>query len=72
MKNLKFLFISLCLFIGACTGVPKGLTPVKDFDVEKYLGTWYEIARLDHKEERGMSHVSATYTLRDKGGITVK
>lgn len=73
MKNYRFhlLLSSLCLILGACTGVPKGLTPVENFNLTKYLGTWYEIARLDHKEERGMSHVSATYSVREKGGITV-
>ncbi|MBT8140760.1 MAG: lipocalin family protein [Gammaproteobacteria bacterium] len=61
----------LCSVLFACTGVPKGLEPVKDFDSEKYLGTWYEIARLDHKFERGLSRVQATYRIRDNGGIEV-
>ena len=54
-----------------CTGVPGGLTPVSDFDVKNYLGTWYEIARLDHPFERGLSNVSAVYTLGDDGRIEV-
>jgi apolipoprotein D and lipocalin family protein len=54
-----------------CTGVPDGLEPVKDFELERYLGKWYEIARLDHKFERDMSNVSAVYTTNDSGGITV-
>lgn len=66
---LPFLF---CLFLlGACTGVPKGLTPVSNFEEERYLGRWYEIARLDHSFERGLSHVTADYTLRDNGTINV-
>ncbi len=54
-----------------CVGVPSGIQPVENFDVNRYLGTWYEIARLDHSFERGLSGVSATYTLRDDGGIDV-
>ncbi len=61
----------LVLILTGCTGIPKGLQPVSDFNTEQFLGTWYEVARLDHKFERGMSHVQATYSKRDKGGITV-
>ena len=59
------------LFCAGCTGVPAGLTPVQGFDVERYLGTWYEIARLDHGFERGLVQVTATYGRRDDGGISV-
>jgi len=55
----------------ACTGVPDGVDVVDDFDVARYLGTWYEIARLDHSFERGLSKVTADYSLRDDGGIDV-
>jgi apolipoprotein D and lipocalin family protein len=55
-----------------CTGVPEGVEPVRDFELERYLGTWYEIARLDHRFERGLEDVSATYTLRDDGSLTVR
>jgi apolipoprotein D and lipocalin family protein len=58
--------------VGAgCTGIPDGVTAVSDFEFERYLGTWYEIARLDHRFERGLSNVTATYTPRDDGGIDV-
>lgn len=52
-------------------GIPAGMTAVKGFDANRYLGTWYEIARLDHGFEKGMSHVSAEYGLRDDGSLTV-
>lgn len=55
----------------ACTGKPEGITPIKNFQAEKYLGTWYEIARLDNRFEKGLTQVSATYGLRDDGGISV-
>jgi len=66
------LLLSLC-FLGACAklGVPQGLTVINDFDSEKFLGTWYEIARLDHREERNLSEVRATYAKRSDGGISV-
>lgn len=54
-----------------CTGVPKGLKPVSEFDEERYLGKWYEIARLDHSFETNMSNVSAVYAEDRSGGITV-
>ncbi len=46
-------------------------TPVTGFDVNKYLGTWYEIARFPHHFEKNMSHVTATYTLRKDGKVDV-
>ena len=62
----------LVLFLlGGCAGVPEGVTPVRGFQIERYLGTWYEIARLDHRFERGLDDISATYTLRADGGIDV-
>lgn len=64
-------FVALALLASGCTGVPKGLTPVSGFEAERYLGKWYEVARLDHRFERGLSNVSATYTLRDDGAISV-
>jgi apolipoprotein D and lipocalin family protein len=54
-----------------CVGIPDGVEAVRGFDVNRYLGTWYEIARLDHPFERGLTKVRAEYTLRDDGGINV-
>ena len=47
------------------------MKPVDHFKLEKYLGKWYEIARLDHSFERGLTRVTAEYTLRDDGGVRV-
>lgn len=55
----------------ACTGVPEGVNTVSGFELDRYLGTWYEIARLDHRFERGLSNVTATYSMRDGGGVQV-
>lgn len=71
-KFWKFgLLTSYLLISVGCTSVPEGLTVVSDFDLERYLGTWYETARLDHKFERDLSNVKATYSLRDDGGVHV-
>ncbi len=67
----KIGLICLGLFLVACTGVPDNIKPVENFDANRYLGKWYEIARLDHSFERGLSHISATYSLREDGGINV-
>jgi len=52
--------------------MPKSVTPVKEFELDKYLGKWYEIARLDHSFERGLEQVTAEYSLREDGGVRVK
>lgn len=57
--------------LAGCTGIPDGIEPVDNFELEPYLGTWYEIARLDHSFERGLSNVTANYSLRDDGGVAV-
>ena len=57
--------------LSGCAGIPSGVKPMNNFEINRYLGTWYEIARLDHSFERGLIDVSATYTLRDDGGIDV-
>jgi len=61
----------LSLIFAGCSSIPTGVQAVRNFDVNRYQGTWYEIVRLDHIFERGLSNVSATYTLRDDGGIDV-
>lgn len=70
MKHL-ILGIASILLVG-CTGMPESVTPVKDFNLEKYLGTWYEVARLDHSFERGLDQVTAEYSMREDGGVRVK
>ncbi len=44
---------------------------IKELDLQRYLGTWYEIARFDHRFERGLQGVTATYSMRDDGKIKV-
>ncbi len=71
MKLISLLISSLCLLIGCSASKPDNVEPVKDFEAERYLGTWYEIARLDHSFEEGLSEVTATYREREDGGIAV-
>jgi apolipoprotein D and lipocalin family protein len=59
------------IFMAGCTGLPKGVSPVNEYDLNSYLGKWYEIARLDHSFERGLSNVTAEYSLRKDGGVRV-
>lgn len=55
----------------SCTSLPDGLQPVTGFDLQRYLGTWHEIARLDHRFERGLTRVTAEYALRPDGRVSV-
>lgn len=52
--------------------MPQNVQPVNDFEIARYLGKWYEVARLDHSFERGLDNVTADYSLRDDGGVNVK
>jgi apolipoprotein D and lipocalin family protein len=68
---MRKLSILLILFLTGCAKIPENVKPVENFELEKYLGKWYEIARLDHSFERGLSRVTADYSLRDDGGVRV-
>jgi apolipoprotein D and lipocalin family protein len=68
MRTLVLLLLTL---LAGCMGMPANVQPVSGFQPERYLGRWYEIARLDHSFERGMSRVTAEYRQRDDGGIEV-
>jgi len=67
---VRFVII-VFLFLFSCLGIPDGVSPVNNFDLSRYLGTWYEIARLDHSFERGLSQVSADYRLNSDGSVSV-
>lgn len=61
----------ISLLLSACGGIPEGIRPVADLDLQRYAGRWYELARYDHRFERGMSHVTADYTLLPSGKVAV-
>ena len=59
------------LLAGCSTAPPAGLQPIAPFDVLRYQGTWFEVARLDHAFERDMRDVTAHYTLQADGSVQV-
>lgn len=77
MKNILLL---LCAFLGlnGCHAAQDNNTKTIDnstvpvFDVRRFMGQWYEIARYEHRFEKGMTHVTATYSLQEDGSIKVK
>ena len=69
MKRIYLIIVLMAL--SGCVSVPEGIVTVKDFDLNRYLGKWYEIARFDHSFERGLTRVTAEYSLRDDGGVRV-
>jgi apolipoprotein D and lipocalin family protein len=64
--------IFMLLNLAGCSNIPSGVQAVQGFDVNRYLGKWYEIARLDHSFERGLTNVYTIYSLRKDGGINVQ
>lgn len=71
IKKKILTLLALSFIISACTGKPDGVVAVKEFELDRYLGKWYEIARLDHSFERGLDNITAEYSLRDDGGVKV-
>lgn len=69
MKFVVWL-LGITLLCG-CTSIPDNVSPVTGFELSRYLGTWYEVARFDHRFESGLTEVTATYSLRDDGGVKV-
>ncbi len=63
----------VALTVASCNkrSIPTGVTAVKPFDFDRYLGSWYEIARFDFRFERGLDHTTATYTRKENGTIKV-
>ena len=69
IKSISILVVTLTLT--GCLGMPENVKPVRDFEIDRYLGNWYEIARLDHSFEQGLERVTADYSLREDGGVSV-
>lgn len=68
---LFIIIISTMSGFYSCTTIPKGAVAVSPFYKEKYLGKWYEIARIDFRFERGLNNTTATYSLDKNGRIRV-
>jgi len=72
MKRIVYLPASMVvLAVTGCIRLPEGITPVRNFDLQRYLGEWHEVARLDHRFERGLTKVTATYSLNADGSVKV-
>lgn len=71
-RSVTALLLAASLFTGGCSTLPPdGIRPVRGFELARYSGNWYEIARLDHSFERGLSDVSASYSQDSDGSIRV-
>lgn len=72
---MKRLIIIICALLGlnACQTSQNSInnSTVPTLDLQRFMGRWYEIARYEHRFEKGMTHVSATYSLGDNGQIKV-
>jgi lipocalin len=74
MQKIRLLLILSILFLLSCTKTNSQMinqTTVKELDLNRYLGTWYEIARFPHSFEKNLVGVTATYSLRNDGLIKV-
>lgn len=78
MKTLQKIAIPISIgvlgfiLLKSCSvGIPKGATAVKNFNADRYLGKWYEIARFDYRFEKNMDNVTATYSKNPNGTIRV-
>ena len=69
------LMVSFLTTLCSCvsdSNAPRRVSAVENFDVERYMGTWYEIARLPQWFERNMINVKAEYTLLQDGTVKIK
>jgi lipocalin len=74
MRYFRLLLILSFLFSLGCSKTNSQMidkTTVKELDLNRYLGKWYEIARFPHSFEKNLVGVTATYSLRDDGKIKV-
>lgn len=69
--GLTLLGVVALVLLRSCRTIPKNVEAVQPFDVQKYLGKWYEIARFDYRFERGLNNVTANYSLKPDGTIKV-
>ena len=70
MKKIITLSVLLCLLAG-CSKLTVDNSVVTNFDLNRFLGSWYEIARFDHRFERGMQQTKANYVIRKDGKVDV-
>lgn len=66
-----FFIYGISLLLISCAGVPDNINPVTNFELERYMGKWYEIVRLDHRFEKELEQVTATYSIQEDGTVKV-
>lgn len=70
--NIVLLIILLLVTAVACNSrVTVDNSPVPSVDINRYLGNWYEVARYDHRFERGLTHCTANYTMQEDGTVQI-
>ncbi len=67
----KVLLICGFVLLNSCSSIPEKVKPIDNFDVKRYLGTWYEIARFDFRFEKNLDNTSAQYSLDKNGNVVV-
>ncbi|MEE9331718.1 MAG: lipocalin family protein [Methylophilaceae bacterium] len=68
---MKKILLFALLLLSSCADALENITIIDGVDADQYLGTWYEIARLDHPFERGLDNVTTHYELEKDGGIKI-
>jgi len=72
---MSYALSSLLLILTAMTWLNGAesheVTAIPALDLTRYQGVWYELARLPNRFERGLDHVTATYTINDNGTVKV-
>lgn len=75
MKNKIFIPTTLTIvaivILSSCASIPKKAKPITNFEVNRYLGTWYEIARCDFRFEKDLDNTTAQYSLEKNGNVKV-
>jgi apolipoprotein D and lipocalin family protein len=68
---IRSVLVTALLLAAACSYTPAGVQPIGGFDASRYMGRWYEVARLPNRFESGLEQITATYTLQDDGSVKV-
>lgn len=72
MPVARFFLLCCATLLAACsTDIPQGIEAVRPFDLARYEGKWYEVARLEHSFERGLTDVHALYSRQADGSVQV-
>lgn len=66
-----FLIVSFSFLVSSCISIPTGAVAFTPFQKEKYIGRWYEIARMDFRFERNLNNTTANYSVNSDGSIKV-